>query len=147
VLPITVGKGSPPSDTLGNPVANGNLTYWPLNLPGKSDVIEPTGLDVLKSGAYLYVATYDSTAGANYVFGFSVGSGGALDPAERRRAIWAAAPLQPGPARALFLNAPYVVGTCPAAIASDPTNSYVYVTDEINGPSPRLFGCLRIQAC
>ncbi len=132
VLPITVGKGSPPSDTLGNPVANGNLTYWPLNLPGKSDVIEPTGLDVLKSGAYLYVATYDSTVGANYVLGFSVGSSGALTPLNGGAPLGGGA-FATGTCPGAFLNAPYVVGTCPAAIASDPTNSYVYVTDEING--------------
>jgi 6-phosphogluconolactonase len=132
VLPITVGTGSPPSDTLGNPVANGNLTYWPLSLPGKSDVIEPTGIAVLGSGAYLYVAAYDSTASANYVLGFSVGSGGALTPLNGGAPLGGGA-FATGTCPGAFLNAPFVVGTCPAAIASDPTNSYVYVTDEING--------------
>ena len=132
VFPITVGKGSPPSDTLGNPVANGTLTYWPLSLPGKPDIIEPTGIDVLGSGAYLYVASYDSTAGANYIFGFSVGSGGQLTPLNGGAPLGGGA-FATGTCTAAFLNAPFVVGTCPAAIASDPTNSYVYVTDEING--------------
>jgi DNA-binding beta-propeller fold protein YncE len=132
VLPITVGTGSPPSDTLGSPVANGSLTYWPVSLPGKPDVIEPTGIDVLASGAYLYVATYDSTAGANYIFGFAVGSGGALTPLNGGAPLGGGA-FAKGTCTAAFLNAPFVQGTCPSAIASDPTNSYVYVTDEING--------------
>jgi DNA-binding beta-propeller fold protein YncE len=132
VLPITVGKGSPPSDTLGSPVANGTLSYWPVSLPGKPDVIEPTGIDVLASGAYLYVATYDATSGANYIFGFSIGSGGALT------ALNGGAPLgggafATGTCTAAFLNAPFVQGTCPAAVASDPTSGYVYVTDEVKG--------------
>src|ERR1035438_2488694 len=56
VLPITVGSGSPPSDTLGSPVSNGSLNYWPLSLPSKpNDVMVPTGVNVLASGATVYV--------------------------------------------------------------------------------------------
>ena len=132
MLPITVGTGSPPSDPLGNPVANGDLSYWPLNLPGKSDVIEPTGIDVLKSGAFVYVATYDSTVDANYILGFSVGSGGALTPLNGGAPLGGGA-FATGTCTAAFFNAPFVVGTCPSAIASDPSNSYLYVTDAING--------------
>jgi 6-phosphogluconolactonase (cycloisomerase 2 family) len=132
VFPITVGTGSPPSDTLGSPVANGSLTYWQLSVPGTSDIVEPTGIDVLSSGAYLYVAAYDSTAGANYIFGFSIGSGGKLT------ALNGGAPLgggafATGTCTGAFLNAPFVTGTCPAAIASDSKNSYLYVTDQVNG--------------
>ena len=38
-------------------------------------MIVPTGVNVLASGAYLYVTAYDSsvTANAGYVFGFSIG--------------------------------------------------------------------------
>jgi DNA-binding beta-propeller fold protein YncE len=132
VLPITVGTGSPPSDTLGAPVANGNLSYWPLSLPGKPNIIEPTGIDVLGSGAYLYVAAYDSTADANYILGFSVGAGGSLTPLNGGAPLGGGA-FATGTCTAAFLNAPFVQGTCPAAIASDPTNSYLYVTDEVNG--------------
>jgi 6-phosphogluconolactonase len=132
VLPITVGSGSPPSDTLGSPVANGSLTYWPLSLPGApNDIIEPTGINVVHSGAYAYVAAYDATSGANYIFGFSVGAGGVLT------ALNGGGPLGGGPfaigtCSSAFLNAPFVVGTCPSAITSDSTGSYVYVTDEIH---------------
>jgi 6-phosphogluconolactonase len=148
VYPISASSSVPPSDALGSPVANGNVTYWPLcltgyasatntaacnpNGTGANDLIEPTGINVLASGAYAYVAAYDSTASANYVFGFAVGSGGALTP------LNSGAPLTGGPVAVgtcsnAFLNAPYALGTCPSAVASDPTSTYVYVTDAANG--------------
>ena len=133
VLPITVGPGSPPSDTLGAPVTNGSLTYWPLSIPGKpNDIIEPTGITVPASGAHAYVAAYDATAGANYIFGFSVGSGGVLTPLNGGAPLGGGA-FATGTCPGAFLNAPYVVGTCPSAIAGDPTGSYIYVTDQVNG--------------
>jgi DNA-binding beta-propeller fold protein YncE len=133
VLPITVGSGSPPSDTLGTPVANGSLTYWPLSMPGKtSDIIEPTGVDVLGSGSYVYVATYDATAGANYIFGFSVGSSGALTPLNGGAPLGGGA-FATGTCTSAFFSAPFISGTCPSAIASDPSSSYVYVTDQVHG--------------
>jgi 6-phosphogluconolactonase len=112
VLPITVGSGSPPSDTLGSPVANGSLPYWPLNLPAKpNDVIVPTAVNVLASGAYVYVTAYDSTASPNvgYVFAFAASSGGGLTP--------------------LNGGVPFTAGIHPSAVASDSTSSYVYVAD------------------
>ncbi|HEY1903098.1 MAG TPA: beta-propeller fold lactonase family protein [Terracidiphilus sp.] len=125
VLPITVGSGSPPSDSLGTPVANGALTYWPLcqygyvsatnftecNPGATNDVITPTAVNVLGSGAFVYVAAYDSTAspGAGYVFAFATSSSGALVP--------------------LNGGVPYPAGNHPSAIASDSTSSYLYVTD------------------
>jgi 6-phosphogluconolactonase (cycloisomerase 2 family) len=127
VLPITLGSGSPPSDTLGSPVANGSLTYWPLCQYGyisaanftqcasgaSSDVITPTAVNVVASGAYVYVTAYDSTASPNvgYVFAFAAGSGGLT-------------PLNGG--------VPFSAGTHPSAIASDSTGSYVYVADFAN---------------
>ncbi len=131
VFPITVGTGANPSDPLGTPVANGNLNYLPLCLTGytlspntatwgckgtESDVIVPTAIDVLASGSYVYVTAFDSTASPNagYVFGFAVGSGGALTPFNDGAA-------------------PFPAGTHPSAIASDPSSAYVYVTDSIGG--------------
>jgi len=116
VLPITIGKTSPPSDTLGAPVANGNLTYWPLNLPSKpNDIIVPTAVNVLDSGAAVFVTAYDSSVSPSvgYVFGFSVGTGGALTP--------------------LNGGDPFPAGVHPSGIASDASNSYVYVTDLNSG--------------
>ena len=170
VLPITVGSGSPPSDTLGTPVANGSLAYWPLCLSGyisatnstscktggSIDIIEPTGITVLHSGAYVYLATYDSTSSANYIFGFSVAPPGTATippggscpssgpvpvnilPPGTLCPLNGGAPLgggafATGTCTSAFLNAPFVVGTCPSAIASDPSSSYLYATDEVNG--------------
>jgi 6-phosphogluconolactonase len=136
VLPITVGSGSPPSDTLGSPVANGSLAYWPLCQYGyisatnftecatgpANDVITPTAVNVLKSGAYVFVSAYDSTATPNrgYIFAFAVGSGGALTP------------VNGGVPHNMGIGASGH-GIHPTAIASDSTNTYVYVADSTNG--------------
>jgi 6-phosphogluconolactonase (cycloisomerase 2 family) len=116
VFPITPSSTTPPSDVLGSPIANGGLNYWPLVLPGKpNDIIVPTAVTVLKSGAYIYVSAYDSSVSPNagYVFGFSAGSGGALT--------------------SLNGGVPFMAGTHPSAIVGDPSSSYVYVTDIANG--------------
>ncbi|MGD0941998.1 MAG: beta-propeller fold lactonase family protein [Terracidiphilus sp.] len=112
VLPAS-GSGSTaiPSGGLGPSVSNpaNGSTYWPLTVPGSpNDVIVPTAINVLKSGAYVYVTAYDASVTPNigYVFGFSVGSGGALTSLGAK-----------------------VAGVNPSAIASDSTGSYVYVTD------------------
>src|ERR1035437_6743482 len=70
-------KPPAPADSLGLPVANPNTgaNYWPLTLLSYSasgnssncqtnasaDVITPTAVNVLKSGADLYVTAYDMT--------------------------------------------------------------------------------------
>ena len=79
-----------------------------------SDVIVPTAVNVLASGSYVYVTAYDSsvTPSVGYVFGFSVGSGGVLTP---------------------LTGSPFAAGVQPSAIASDPTSTYVYVTDFASG--------------
>ncbi|MGD0893822.1 MAG: beta-propeller fold lactonase family protein [Terracidiphilus sp.] len=134
VFPITVGPTTPPSDKIGpNPVANGSLTYWPLSLPSSpTDVIEPTGMSVVPSGAFVYVAGYDVNSSANYIFGFSVASGGALTPLNGGAPL-ATGAIATGSCPTVFLNAPFVVGTCPSALASDPTSTYLYVTDSLRG--------------
>jgi 6-phosphogluconolactonase (cycloisomerase 2 family) len=110
VLPIaSTGK-------LGTAVANGSLSYWPLSLPSSpKDILLPTGVNVLTSGSdvYAYVSTYDTTANTGYVFGFAVGSGGALSP--------------------LNGGLPFLAGTNPSSVTSDGTGSYVYVTDYTQG--------------
>jgi len=136
VLPITVGIGSPPSDTLGSPVANGSLTYWPLCQYGyvsatnftqcaagpTNDVITPTALNVLRSGAYVFISAYDSTVTPNrgYIFAFAVGSGGALTP------------VNGGVPHDMGIGGSGL-GIHPTAVASDATSTYVYVTDSTNG--------------
>jgi 6-phosphogluconolactonase (cycloisomerase 2 family) len=97
-----------------NPAVAGQ--YWPLTLTGANagHVIVPTAVDVLASGAYVYVTAYDSSVTPNvgYVFGFAVGSGGVLTP---------------------LSGSPYAAGVKPSAIASDGTSTYVYVTDFTSG--------------
>jgi 6-phosphogluconolactonase (cycloisomerase 2 family) len=112
---LTATTGNPPSEYLGPSVANGNINYWPLNLPGSpNDVIVPTAIGVLKSGNFLYVSAYDSSATPNvgYVFAFATSSSGALTPVNG--------------------GVPFVVGTHPSGIASDASSSYLYVTDSGN---------------
>ncbi len=129
VFPILAASGTGSNATrgggLGAPVSDpaGGANYWPLSLPASpNDVIVPTAINVLSSGAYLYVTAYDSSVTPNvgYVFGFSVGSGGALTP------INGGVPHDMG----VGDNG---LGIRPSAIASDSSSSYVYVTDSTNG--------------
>jgi 6-phosphogluconolactonase len=96
-----------------NPAVNGQ--YWPLTVPGApNDVIVPTGVNVLASGAYVYVTAYDSTTSSpvGYVFAFSVASNGVLTAV-------------PG--------SPFKFGAQPSAVSSDSKSAYVYVADSKNG--------------
>jgi len=114
VFPIAAATGKTPGGALGSPIANGNLSYWPLTLPAKpSDVLAPTAMAV--SGSALYVTAYDASTSptTGYVFSFAIGSGGALTPANN--------------------GVPFAVGVQPSAIATDPTGKFVYVTDFIQG--------------
>jgi 6-phosphogluconolactonase (cycloisomerase 2 family) len=119
VFPLAAASGTGSSATSGAPglpVANpGNgANYWPLTLSGNSssDILLPTGVNILASGAYLYVTAYDTTANAGYVFGFKVGTGGVLTAVS---------------------GSPFAAGVHPSAIASDSTSGYVYVTDSASG--------------
>jgi 6-phosphogluconolactonase (cycloisomerase 2 family) len=107
-------------------------TQMPLDLTGAfaSDILVPTGVAVLANngsnilGNAVYVTAYDqsaynpgctptpactpSTANPGWVFGYNIGSAGAL---------------------AASTNSPYQAGVKPSAIAADPTDRFVYVTD------------------
>jgi 6-phosphogluconolactonase (cycloisomerase 2 family) len=117
VYPITAASGTGSTavaaGALGTPLTNGALNYWPLGLPASSDIVQPTAISVSSSGSYLFVAAYDTTANAGYVFGFSIASGGALAPTNG--------------------GVPFPAGIHPSAITSDATGSYVYVTDKSAG--------------
>ena len=133
VFPITASSSNPPSDVLGSAVANGSINYWPLSIPGKpNDVVEPTAINVLANGSYAYVAAYDVTASANYIFGYSIASGGALTPLNGGAPLAGGAFAQ-GICNNAFLNGPFEIGTCPSAVASDSTGSFLYVTDATAG--------------
>jgi 6-phosphogluconolactonase (cycloisomerase 2 family) len=91
-----------------------------LSIPGyASDTLVPTSVAVLANNAAVFVTAYDqsaynpgggttSTANPGWIFGFSVGTGGALTVAA---------------------NSPFEAGIKPSALAADPTNRFVYVTD------------------
>jgi 6-phosphogluconolactonase (cycloisomerase 2 family) len=117
VFSLTAASGSTPV-AIGALAVNSavNGQYWPLTLSGAntSHVIVPTAVNVLASGAYVYVTAYDSSVTPNvgYVFGFAVGSSGVLTP---------------------LSGSPYAAGVKPSAIASDATSTYVYVTDFTGG--------------
>ena len=120
LLPATTGSNPTIAGALGTPVTNTSIgaPYWPLILPSNiKHVITPTAINVLKSGADLFVTAYDSSVTPNvgYVFGFSIGSGGALTP--------------------LNGGVPFAAGVHPSAIASytTSTGTYIYVTDSASG--------------
>ena len=100
-----------------------------LTVPGfSSDTIVPTGVALIPNNNNatvappsnaVYVSTYDSsaynpggtatsTANPGWVFGFVIGSNGALTPAT---------------------NSPYKAGVKPSGITADPVSRFVYVTD------------------
>jgi len=127
LLPATTGSNPTPAGAPGTPVTNVSIgaNYWPLTLPSSpTDVLVPTAVNVLKSGADLFVTAYDSSVTPNvgYVFGFSIGSGGALTP------------LNGGVPHNMGVGS-YGLGIRPSAIASYTASNgtYVYVTDSTNG--------------
>jgi hypothetical protein len=130
VFPITAATSNLPDAIQPLSLPNGSQYYWPLCLTGyaqtsgtwnckstETHVLVPTAVTVLASGTQVYIAAYDSTAApeTGYVFGFTVGAGGALTPVTN------------GP--------PTVAGIQPSGIASGSTSNgnYVYVTDFIAG--------------
>lgn len=103
------------SGNIGSAVAKESLT-----VPGfATDTLIPTGVAVLANNGAVYVSAYDqsaynpggtvtSAANPGWVFGFGVGSGGALTAST---------------------GSPYQTGVKPSGLAADPTSRFVYVTD------------------
>ena len=95
-------------------------TQYALTIPGfPADQVVPTAVTVLPSGKAVYATAYDkssynpggpttSAASPGWLYGFAVGSGGALTPTA---------------------GSPYNAGVKPSGVAADPMNSYLYVTD------------------
>lgn len=103
--------GSSLTATPGNlctPAFNSALStsYWPLTVPGSSDIVNPVA--VAASSSALFVAAIDTTTGKGLVFAFSTANN-------------SLAPLNGG--------VPVSAGVQPSAITVDPTGSYLYVTD------------------
>ena len=106
-------KGTPINDCNG-------LPYLPLTLPGGSkDVVTPTAINASADGAHLFVSAYDSTANTGYVFAYAVG----VQQCGSSDAFPAVPTLTALP------GSPYSSGGHPSWVTSDPSGSYVYVTD------------------
>lgn len=98
----------------------GTASNVSLTVPGYgSDTIVPTGVTVLANSSAVYVTAYDksaynpggstsSNANPGWVFGFSIGSSGALTP---------------------VAGSPFQAGVKPSALATDPVSRFVYVVD------------------
>jgi 6-phosphogluconolactonase len=101
--------------TIGSVVSTQTLT-----LPGyPTDTIIPTGVVVLDNNDAVYVSAYDksaynpggsttSNANPGWIFGFSIGSSGALTAPS---------------------GSPWQAGVKPSALATEPTDRFVYATD------------------
>lgn len=118
------------SGVIGTAASQSALSLSGVSSSFATDILVPTGITVLANngkdikGNAVYVSGYDqsaynpgctpvatctpSTANPGWVFGFTIGSGGALTATT---------------------NSPYEAGVKPTAIASDPTDRFVYVTD------------------
>jgi 6-phosphogluconolactonase len=93
--------------SLGSPVANGSLSYFPVG-------INPTAVCALPSGTAVYVTTYDPAAGLGYIYGFSASSAGALTTIVGNSSI---------------AGTPFFAGVKPSGIATSSVSRFVYVTD------------------
>ena len=123
VAPFVAG-GPNPGHIAVYPLSSGTIgslaTNVSLTVPGNAnDTLIPTGVNVLANGNNLYVSAWDqsaynpgntitSSANPGWVYGFTVASSGALTATS---------------------GSPYQAGIKPTAIASDPTNRFVYATD------------------
>jgi 6-phosphogluconolactonase len=121
---LYVASGPNPAVLTVYPLSNGTIgtpsATIPLTLPGyTSDTIVPSGVFALASNNAVYVSAYDqsaynpggtttSTANPGWVFGYTVGAGGALT---------------------LSSGSPYKAGVKPSALVADPTSRFLYVTD------------------
>ncbi len=115
------------SGVIGGVAAQQTLSLSSISSSYASDVLVPTGVAVLVntttvSGNAVYVTAYDqtaynpggtptSTAHPGWVFGYTIGTSGVLTPST---------------------GSPYQAGVKPTAVAADPTNRFVYVTDYAN---------------
>ena len=105
------------SGTIGSATAAQTLA---LSGTYSTDTILPTGVVVLANSDAVYVCAYDKSAynpggltssnnpQPGWLFGYAVGSGGALTAVS---------------------GSPYEAGVKPSALATDPTDRFVYVTD------------------
>ena len=113
--------------SLGTPVVNGSLPYYPLSTG--TDILNPIAVNVLTQnpgnsttagGTFVYVVSQNSTTALGSISAFSVASSGALTylPCSSSTATCDASG-----------NGTYIAGASPNAIASTPLGLYLFVTD------------------
>ena len=121
---LFVASGTTTSTLTVYSLSNGTIgsvaTQQVLTIPGyETDTLVPTGVTSLANNKSVYVTAYDrsaynpggtttSNANPGWLFGFNVGSGGALTPVQGN---------------------PNLAGVKPTALVADPTSRFVYVTD------------------
>jgi len=121
---IYIAGGAGPGKLAAYSLSSGTIgalsSTTSLTVPGfASDDLIPTGVTTLANNAAVYVTAYDqsayfpggtvtSSANPGWVYGFAVGTSGALTATS---------------------GSPYQAGVKPTALATDPTNRFVYVTD------------------
>lgn len=121
---LFVVGGTNPSELATYAISSGTIgslsSLTPLTVPSNtSDLLVPTGVTVLADNSAVYVTAYDksaynpggstsSTANPGWIFGFKIGSGGALTVPS---------------------GSPWEAGVKPSGLAADPTYSFLYVTD------------------
>ena len=104
------------SGTIGAVTQQENLV-----VPGyTSDVIIPTGVTVIPNNNAVYVTAYDQSA---------YNPGGDRPPAPQIQAGSSVMPSDSGGALAPSQGSPYLSGVKPSAVAAEPTNRFIYVTD------------------
>ncbi|MGA3012223.1 MAG: beta-propeller fold lactonase family protein [Terracidiphilus sp.] len=120
------------SGTIGSAVASVNLNLSNVSSAYAGDILVPTGITVLANnsevtGNAVFVSAYDLSAynpggtasctsgcaNPGWVFGFTIGSSGALTASTSNAKV----------------VSPWEAGVKPTAIASDPTDRFVYITD------------------
>jgi 6-phosphogluconolactonase (cycloisomerase 2 family) len=97
--------------------------YLPLKLSGAaSDILLPTSVSASAKSSLLFVTAKDTTSGAGYLFGYTIGSG-SCTVGGTSVSIVALTPLA---------GSPWAAGTSPSAVVQDPNGLNVYVTDSAN---------------
>jgi 6-phosphogluconolactonase (cycloisomerase 2 family) len=122
--------------SLGSPVANGALSYYPLGT-ATTNVLNPTAVTVLTQNpvnstttgsTYVYVVSQNATTGLGDISAFGVATGGALAPI----ACSASATICSTNSTGTVFDGTFSAGTAPNAIAATPRGLFLYVTDSVN---------------
>ncbi len=117
--------------SLGAPVANGNLSYYPLNTG--AEILNPTAVSAVTQNpanstgngpSFVYVVSQNNTTGLGSISAFKVGTGGSLTAVPCSSTA--------GDICAATGDGTYNAGTAPNAIAGTPRGLFLYVTDSVN---------------